>query len=110
MTAYRSIDGTGNNQNFNATATDMTRVGTAHFVDGISEPIETVNPRTVSNNVVGEGDANVANPDGLSAFMYAWGQFIDHDLDLGYHPMVSTTSMSRSRTVIRSFRMVHRFR
>src|SRR6476659_8550503 len=82
MTAYRSIDGTGNNQNFNATATDMTRVGDAHFVDGISEPIETVNPRTVSNNVVGEGDANVPNPDGLSAFMYSWGQFIDHDLDL----------------------------
>ena len=56
MTAYRSIDGTGDNQNFNATATDMTRVGTAHFADGISEPIETVNPRTVCNNVVGEGD------------------------------------------------------
>src|SRR6476620_10919564 len=82
MTAYRSIDGTENNQTFNATATDMTRVGDAHFVDGISEPIETVNPRTVSNNVVGEGDANVPNPDGLSAFMYSWGQFIDHDLDL----------------------------
>src|SRR6476659_2854931 len=82
MTAYRSIDGTGNNQNFNATATDMTRVGDAHFVDGISEPIETVHPRTISNNVVGEGDANVPNPDGLSAFMYSWGQFIDHDLDL----------------------------
>ena len=48
----------------------------------ISEPIETVNPRTVSNNVVGEGDANVPNPDGFSAFMYSWGQFIDHDLDL----------------------------
>jgi hypothetical protein len=28
MTAYRSIDGTGNNQNFNATGTDMTREGT----------------------------------------------------------------------------------
>src|SRR6476620_10214134 len=82
MTTYRSIDGTGDNQNFNATATDMTRVGDAHFVDGISEPIETVNPRTVSNNIVGEGAANVPNPDGLSAFMYAWGQFIDHDLDL----------------------------
>ena len=81
MTAYRSIDGTGNNQNFNVTATDMTRVGTAHFADGISEPIETVNPRTVSNNVVGQGDANVANPEGFSAFMYSWGQFIDHDLD-----------------------------
>jgi peroxidase len=82
MTAYRSIDGTGNNQNFNATATDMTRVGVAHFVDGISVPIATVNPRTISNSVVGEGDANVPNPQGLSAFMYAWGQFIDHDLDL----------------------------
>src|SRR6476469_8514583 len=81
MTAYRSIDGTGNNQNFNATATDMTRVGDAHFVDGISEPIENVNPRTVSNNVVGEGDANVPNPDGLSAFMYWLGQSIDHALD-----------------------------
>ena len=59
MTDYRTVDGTNNNQNFNATGTDMTRVGDAHFVDGISIPIETVNPRTVSNNVVGEGDANV---------------------------------------------------
>jgi len=25
-------------------------------------PIETVNPRTISNNVVGEGDANVCSP------------------------------------------------
>ena len=69
MTAYRSIDGTDNNQNFNATATDMTRVGTAHFADGVSQPIETVNPRTVSNNVVGQGDPDVPNPDGLSAFI-----------------------------------------
>ena len=82
MTAYRSIDGTDNNQNFNVTATDMTRVGPAHFADGVSQPIETVNPRTVSNNVVGQGDPDVPNPDGLSAFMYSWGQFIDHDLDL----------------------------
>ena len=44
MKAYRSIDGAGNNQNFNTTGTDMTREGTAHFVDGISVPIETVNP------------------------------------------------------------------
>jgi Animal haem peroxidase len=78
---YRTIDGTNNNHNFNATATDMDRIGTAHFnADG--SLIETVNPRTVSNNIVGEGDANVPNPDGFSAFMYSWGQFLDHDLDL----------------------------
>ena len=40
------------------------------------------NPRTISNIVVGEGDAAVANREGLSGMMYAWGQFLDHDLDL----------------------------
>jgi peroxidase len=59
----------------------MVRVGEAHFnPDG--SPIETVEPRVVSNNVVGEGDAAVPNAEGLSGMMYAWGQFIDHDLDL----------------------------
>ena len=82
MTAYRLIDGTDTTVTSNVTATDMTRVGPAHFADGVSQPIETVNPRTVSNNVVGQGDPDVPNPDGLSAFMYSWGQFIDHDLDL----------------------------
>jgi peroxidase len=80
--AYRTIDGTNNNQDFNTTSSDMARVGDAHFVDGISQPIETVNPRTVSNTIVGEGDANTPNPEGFSALMYSWGQFIDHDLDL----------------------------
>ena len=28
----------------------------------------------------GEGDADVANPQGLSGMMYAWGQSIDHDI------------------------------
>lgn len=36
----------------------------------------------ISNVVVGHGDAAVANSIGLSAMMYAWGQFIDHDLNL----------------------------
>ena len=59
----------------------MTRIGDAHFADANFTPIETVNPRTVSNNIVGEGDASTPDPT-LSAFMYAWGQFLDHDLDL----------------------------
>ena len=36
----------------------------------------------ISNLVVGEGDADIANPQGLSGMMYAWGQFIDHDINL----------------------------
>jgi peroxidase len=80
---YRTIDGTGNNltnPDFNSTGSDMTRVGTAHFADDASTPVDGPNPRTVSNIVVA-GDSP-DNPEGLSGMMYAWGQFIDHDLDL----------------------------
>jgi Animal haem peroxidase/RTX calcium-binding nonapeptide repeat (4 copies) len=83
--AYRTIDGSGNpslDSHVNAAGTPVERMGTAHFADGISELLEGPNPRTISNLVVGEGDPNVPNPEGLSAFMYAWGQFLDHDLML----------------------------
>lgn len=83
--AYRTIDGSGNpsfDSHVNAAGTAVERIGPAHFADGISELLEGPNPRTISNLVVGEGDPNVPNPEGLSAFMYAWGQFIDHDLTL----------------------------
>jgi peroxidase len=81
----RTIDGSNNNLtnvSFNATNTDFTRIGEANFADGISSLVDGPNPRTISNVVVGEGDAAVPNEEGLSGFMYAWGQFIDHDLDL----------------------------
>ena len=83
--AYRAADGSGNNKfdaTLNAAGTEFGRIGEAHFADGISEPLGGNNPRTISNLVVGAGDAGVANPEGVSAFMYAWGQFIDHDMTL----------------------------
>jgi Animal haem peroxidase len=85
MIEFRSIDGSGNNllnPQFNATGSDFARAGTAHFADGISVPVDGPNPRMISNVVVGEGNADQANAEGLSGLMYAWGQFIDHDLDL----------------------------
>ena len=81
---FRSIDGSGNNLQdvtLNATGTPMVRIGDAHFnSDGTI--LETVNPRVVSNQVVGQGNADVPNKEGLSEYIFAWGQFIDHDLDL----------------------------
>jgi hypothetical protein len=71
--AYRSADGSGNNTfdaTLNAAGTEFGRIGDAHFADGISEPLGGNNPRTISNLVVGAGDAGVANPEGVSAFMY----------------------------------------
>src|SRR5262249_54386544 len=82
---YRSIDGSGNNlsqTDLNAAGTDFTRIGPANFTDGVDAMTAGPNPRTISNVVMGQGDAAVPNPEGLSAYMYAWGQFIDHDLDL----------------------------
>lgn len=83
--AYRSFDGSGNNLfdlSLNAAGTEFGRIGPAHFADGISVPLGGNNARTISNLVVGAGDPDVANPEGVSAFMYAWGQFVDHDLTL----------------------------
>ena len=79
----RSIDGAGNNLPdplTNATGSTFERYAPAYFADGIHVPVSGTNPRTISNVVVGEGDAAVANTQGLSGMMYAWGQFIDHDL------------------------------
>ena len=81
---YRSIDGSGNNLShpeMNSVGADFHRIGPAHFADGISEMRTGPNARDISNTVVaGNGDTPDAH--GLSAYMYAWGQFIDHDLDL----------------------------
>ena len=84
-TEYRSIDGSGNNLSdpgLNAAGDSMSRVGPAHFADGISVPRETVNPRLISNVVVGQGNPDLPNSLQKSGFMYAWGQFLDHDIDL----------------------------
>jgi peroxidase len=85
LTEFRSIDGSGNNlahPELNKAGAPIDRIGPAHYADGISIPIEGVNPRTVSNIVVGQGDAETPNKFGYSGMMYAFGQFVDHDRDL----------------------------
>src|SRR5262245_46110758 len=89
---FRTIDGSNNNladPAMNQTQTDFVRVGPANFADGISEMRSGPNPREISNIVVaqeetGEDGPHLMDDNGiaLSGMMYAWGQFIDHDLDL----------------------------
>ena len=84
-TEFYSITSLGNNianPGLNAAGTDFVRLGEAHFADGISTLVGGPNPRSISNIVVGQGDPTIPNPQGLSGMLYAWGQFIDHDLDL----------------------------
>ena len=82
---YRSLDGSGNNltnTGLNALGADFSRLGPAHFSDGISAlRTDLPNARTISNGVVA-GNGATPNKEGLSGMMYAWGQFIDHDINL----------------------------
>ena len=72
---FRTIDGSGNNlaeTEMNTPGTAFARIGPARFADGVSALVDGPNPRTVSNVVVGEGEAAVANTQGLSGMLYAW--------------------------------------
>ncbi|HEY0837895.1 MAG TPA: peroxidase family protein [Azospirillum sp.] len=80
---HRTFDGSENSRShpdFNATGTALTRIAEARYADDVSTLVDGPNPRTISNLVVGEGDAAVGNAEGVSGMMYAWGQFVDHDI------------------------------
>ncbi|HEX4607771.1 MAG TPA: peroxidase family protein, partial [Urbifossiella sp.] len=89
-----SVDGTGNNLAatlLGSAGTDLLRVSPAAYADGVSAPSlpNNPNPRTLSdelNNQASTTDSSVdvSTVDGnsLSDFGYAFGQFIDHDMDL----------------------------
>src|SRR3712207_4989289 len=83
---FRTLDGTGNSPSdpgASAVGDAYARFAPARFADGTGEMAGGPNPRTVSNLVVGEGEAATPNEQGLSGMMYAWGQFIDHDMIRG---------------------------
>lgn len=83
----RSIDGVGNNvsnASWGSTRTAFLRlVPHAYPDDGTTMAGgDRPNPRAVSNAVVAQNGLYMPNDQGLSAFVWQWGQFLDHDLDL----------------------------
>jgi Ca2+-binding RTX toxin-like protein len=89
---FRTIDGSDNNladPTLNQAGTDFARATPANFSDGVDAMTPGPNPREISNIVsaqdgTGEDGPHLMDDSGtaLSGMMYAWGQFIDHDLDL----------------------------
>lgn len=82
-----SIEGTGNNltnPDWGSAGSDFLRIATAAYGDGISTPAGADRPsaRGVSNVLADQDGQDVLNDRSMSAMIYAWGQFIDHDLDL----------------------------
>ncbi|WP_254508803.1 peroxidase family protein [Anatilimnocola floriformis] len=84
----RSFDGTGNNltnPEWGSTGEQFIRKDDlVAYGDGVSTPAGADRPsaRVISNTLANEGSVRDLDERGLSAMMYAWGQFIDHDLDL----------------------------
>lgn len=82
-----SIDGTGNNllhTTWGSAGVDLLRLAPAAYGDGISTPGGADRPsaRAISNVLAAHPDSPLINNRDLTAFIYAWGQFLDHDLDL----------------------------
>ena len=79
------MDGTGTNDHYEdwgATHQELIRLSHADYEDGIGEMVtDRPNARLISNAVATqEGDD--PSSFGVSDFFWAWGQFIDHDMDL----------------------------
>jgi hypothetical protein len=91
----RSITGFGNNlvdPDQGMSGTDLIRKSPVAYADGKSAPStpNNLSPRQISNNLSNQSDPIFSFKDNLgnnnqrelSDFSYAFGQFIDHDMDL----------------------------
>jgi peroxidase len=81
-----SVDGTGNNLTnieWGSTNENLLRLASAQYSDGISSPAgdDLPSAREISNLLAAQSEDIISDRD-LSAFIYAWGQFIDHDIGL----------------------------
>ena len=92
---FRSITGFGNNINnptWGESGIDLLRKSPVAYADGISAPStpNALSPRQISNDLSNQSDPifsfnnNLGNANSreLSDYAYAFGQFIDHDMDL----------------------------
>jgi peroxidase len=82
---WRSYDGSGNNTanpTRGAAGTQLNRRTPAQYADGVSTPAgaNRPSPRLISNTVAAQ-DGDLISDRLLSAMIYAFGQFIDHDID-----------------------------
>lgn len=86
MIDIASIDGSGNNledPSLGSVGEQLLRLTTAEYGDGISTLAGEDRPsaREISNAVVSQSES-ITNDRHLTDYIWIWGQFIDHDIDL----------------------------
>ena len=84
--SYRRIDGSVNNlkfRSYGAANTALIRKTRTDYLDGFDTPSGFYRPmpRVISNHIFSQKE-NFPNRAGASGFLWQWGQFIDHDIDL----------------------------
>ena len=83
---FYAIDGTENNREhpaWGAAGTTLLRLAPYGYADKISTPagVHRTSARTISNALSAQ-DSSIPNDRNMSDFVYVWGQFLDHDIDL----------------------------
>lgn len=81
-----SIDGVGNNtenEDWGSTDIELIRLTEADYADGIESPSgeDRTNARQISNEIANQ-EESVLNDRQLTDYLWIWGQFLDHDIDL----------------------------
>jgi hypothetical protein len=84
---FRTIDGSNNNlahPGWGKVITNFLRLSASDYTDGSSSPAGADRPsaRQISNVLGDANGQNLPNNRKLSAFVYVFGQFLDHDTDL----------------------------
>ena len=87
IVAVRTIDGTGNNVlhwQWGSTNEELLRVAAAEYGDGVYTLAGADRPsaRVISNTIAAQDADTELNDRNISAYIYVFGQFLDHDLDL----------------------------
>jgi len=87
MREFRQFDGSNNSllhPSWGEAGSQLLRIAPAAYADGLSAPAGQDRPgaREISNTVCALADDTVHNDRSMSDWVYAWGQFVDHDLDL----------------------------
>ncbi len=82
-----TLDGTGNNllhSEWGSIDEEFLRLAQAEYADGVSSVAGADRPsaRAISNAVSDSGGEDKISDRLMSAMIYAWGQFIDHDMTL----------------------------
>ncbi|EAZ93186.1 peroxidase family protein [Crocosphaera chwakensis] len=87
---FRSMDGTGNNVNnptLGSVGSNLIRLSGVAYDDGFAIPRGKLNPgvlpspRAISNAISAQS-FSIPNSSKVTDWVWQWGQFLDHDLDL----------------------------